>query len=273
MKKCFIFLCCIFGLSLTLKATELCLLEMPIHGTNVVFVALGFDSQFKSFIEKNNISIDEAENLLISYINKKPNQIDDSTYNPVSVLADFSKISNSDKVIDYIDTIIKSNRSNLYDAAMTAFLYACPYSVNTLNEIEKYIKLNDNSSVYRRNRIFVRLSFAIDVEDTLSVETKFTIIKLMLKYLTFDLHNWVYLDKTLLEKIPSYRYSIERRSMIQHIQSNFDSLTNWQKNEFNQILNDFNKLIPESKLNSLTDEVIRKEIENYKCTKYEELEI
>lgn len=272
MKKKLIFLCCTFALTLTLNAT-INIVRIPIQGTNIIFKAPDFATEFKSFITKNNISIVEAEDLLISYINQKPNQIDDSTYNPVSVLADFSKISNSDKVIDYIDTIIKSNRSNLYDAAMTAFLYACPYSVNTLNEIEKYIKLNDNSSVYRRNRIFVRLSFAIDVEDTLSVETKFTIIKLMLKYLTFDLHNWVYLDKTLLEKIPSYRYSIQRKNMIEYIQSKEANLTEWHKGELSKILENFNLAIKEKPLIDLSDEIIREEIKTYKCTKYEVWEI
>ena len=77
MKKKLIFLCCTFALTLTLNAT-INIVQIPIQGTNIIFKAPDFATEFKSFITKNNISIVEAEDLLISYINQKPNNITES---------------------------------------------------------------------------------------------------------------------------------------------------------------------------------------------------
>ena len=77
MKKKLIFLCCTFALTLTLNAT-INIVRIPIQGTNIIFKAPDFATELKSFITENNISIVEAEDILISYINQKPNNITES---------------------------------------------------------------------------------------------------------------------------------------------------------------------------------------------------
>ena len=262
MKKKLIFLCCTFALTLTLNAT-INIVRIPIQGTNIIFKAPDFATELKSFITKNNISIVEAEDLLISYINQKPNNITESSYNPITVLAQLPKISQSNKVEQYLDTIIKSEKKDLYSSAINAFFQIFPYEPKTLTKIEEYIKLNDETSYIRRSEFYDKFSYAIDRNETLSVDVKFEMIKLMLKYLSSDLYNWRFLDQELCEKIPSYRYSIQRKNMIEYIQTNETSLNEWQKGELTKILDAFNSAIKEKSLINLTDEIIKEEINAY----------
>ena len=205
----------------------------------------------------------EAEDLLISYINQKPNNIIESSYNPITVLAQLPKISQSNKVEQHLETIIKSEKKDLYSSAINAFFQIYPYEPKTLTKIEEYIKLNDETSYIRRSEFYNKFSYAIDRNETLSVDVKFEMIKLMLKYLSSDLYNWRFLDQELCEKIPSYRHSIQRKNMIEYIQTNETSLNEWQKGELTKILDAFNSAIKEKSLINLTDEIIKEEINAY----------
>jgi hypothetical protein len=262
MKKCLIILTGILISSITLKAS-IKLIEIPIRGTNVVFSAPNFVQELNTYIISYDIPIEEIEDLLISYINQKPNNITESSYNPITVLAQLPKISQSNKVEQHLDTIIKSEKKDLYSSAINAFFQIYPYEPKTLTKIEEYIKLNDETSYIRRSEFYNKFSYAIDRNETLSVDVKFEMIKLMLKYLSSDLYNWRFLDQELCEKIPSYRHSIQRKNMIEYIQSNETSLNEWQKGELTKILDAFNSAIKEKSLINLTDEIIKEEINAY----------
>ena len=131
---------------------------------------------------------------------------------------------------------------------------------NITDKIEEYIKLNDETSYIRRSEFYNKFSYAIDRNETLSVDIKFEMIKLMLKYLSSDLFNWRFLDQELCEKIPSYRHSIQRKNMIEYIQTNETSLNEWQKGELTKIFDAFNSAIKENESKtyfSVKNDVIR----------------
>jgi hypothetical protein len=262
MKKCLIILTGILISSITLKAS-IKLIKIPIRGTNVVFNAPNFVQELNTYIISYDIPIEEIEDILIAYINQKPENVSDEIYYPKEVLQRVSRFSQSDKIVLFLDSIIKSNKSNFYYRSINAFLYTSPFSLDNLVKIEEYIKLNDETSYIRRSEFYNKFSYAIDRNETLSVDVKFEMIKLMLKYLSSDLYNWRFLDQELCEKIPSYRYSIQRKNMIEYVQSNETSLNEWQKGELTKILDAFNSAIKEKSLINLTDEIITEEINAY----------
>jgi hypothetical protein len=101
----------------------------------------------------------------------------------------------------------------------------------------------------------------MDFEENIS-NNDLKIIKLMLKYLKKDLHNWVYLDNALSNKIPSYRHSLQRRDLIEYLEMNLTSLSNVNQNKYNQIKLEINSSPNESYID-LTDEIIENDLENY----------
>lgn len=237
------------------------LIEIPIKETNAVIVAKNFVSEYKILITQNNMSIEVAEDLLISYINEKPNGIPESMYLPKLVLSNISKISASKRVEDYIDSVIKSDKQDLYSAAIESYFRIFSYTEESLRKIEEYILINDNTSIQRRAAFYVFWSKTMDFEENIS-NNDLKIIKLMLKYLKKDLHNWVYLDNALSNKIPSYRHSLQRRDLIEYLEMNLTSLSNVNQNKYNQIKLEINSSPNESYID-LTDEIIENDLENY----------
>lgn len=260
MKKCLIILTGILISSITLKAS-IKLIEIPIKETNAVIVAKNFVSEYKILITQNNMSIEVAEDLLISYINEKPSGIPESMYLPKLVLSNISKISASKRVEDYIDSVIKSDKQDLYSAAIESYFRIFSYTEELLRKIEEYILINDNTSIQRRAAFYVFWSKTMDFEENIS-NNDLQIIKLMLKYLKKDLHNWVYLDNALSNKIPSYRHSLQRRDLIEYLEMNLTSLSNVNQNKYNQIKLEINSSPNESYID-LTDEIIENDLENY----------
>ncbi len=237
------------------------LIEIPIKETNAVIVAKNFVSEYKILITQNNMSIEVAEDLLISYINEKPSGIPESMYLPKLVLSNISKISASKRVEDYIDSVIKSDKQDLYSAAIESYFRIFLYTEESLRKIEEYILINDNTSIQRRAAFYVFWSKTMDFEENISNDD-LKIIKLMLKYLKKDLHNWVYLDNALSNKIPSYRHSLQRRDLIEYLEMNLTSLSNVNQNKYNQIKLEINSSPNESYID-LTDEIIENDLENY----------
>ena len=237
------------------------LIEIPIKETNAVIVAKNFVSEYKILITQNNMSIEVAEDLLISYINEKPSGIPESMYLPKLVLSNISKISVSKRVEDYIDSVIKSDKQDLYSAAIESYFRIFLYTEESLRKIEEYILINDNTSIQRRAAFYVFWSKTMDFEENISNDD-LKIIKLMLKYLKKDLHNWVYLDNALSNKIPSYRHSLQRRDLIEYLEMNLTSLSNVNQNKYNQIKLEINSSPNESYID-LTDEIIENDLENY----------
>lgn len=272
MKKSLIILFVIFAFSLVF-GTSYAVIELQTKYGELVLRGNQAELDSKKFMEKHNVSIHEFEDILISNITNSTETLKNLHDSQGMAIFALAKISQSDRVINVIDSVIKSPNVELYFDAINAFFYINLYSTKTLKKIEEYIKLTDKTSDYRRTRFYVSLSYAIETNDTLSVEMKFQIIKLMLKYLTYDLHNWHMLDRDFCEKIPSYRHSIQRKNMIEYIQSKEANLTEWYKGELSKINEDFNIAIKENPLIDLSDEIIREEIKTYKCTKYEVWEI
>jgi hypothetical protein len=237
------------------------LIEIPIKETNAVIVAKNFVSEYKILITQNNMSIEVAEDLLISYINEKPSGIPESMYLPKLVLSNISKISASKRVEDYIDSVIKSDKQDLYSAAIESYFRIFSYTEESLRKIEEYILINDNTSIQRRAAFYVFWSKTMDFEENI-FNNDLKIIKLMLKYLKKDLHNWVYLDNALSNKIPSYRHSLQRRDLIEYLEMNLTSLSNVNQNKYNQIKLEINSSPNESYID-LTDEIIENDLENY----------
>jgi hypothetical protein len=237
------------------------LIEIPIKETNAVIVAKNFVSEYKILIAQNNMSIEVAEDLLISYINEKPSGIPESMYLPKLVLSNISKISASKRVEDYIDSVIKSDKQDLYSAAIESYFRIFSYTEESLRKIEEYILINDNTSIQRRAAFYVFWSKTMDFEENI-FNNDLKIIKLMLKYLKKDLHNWVYLDNALSNKIPSYRHSLQRRDLIEYLEMNLTSLSNVNQNKYNQIKLEINSSPNESYID-LTDEIIENDLENY----------
>ena len=237
------------------------LIEIPIEETNAVIVAKNFVSEYKILITQNNMCIEVAEDLLISYINEKPSGIPESMYLPKLVLSNISKISASKRVEDYIDSVIKSDKQDLYSAAIESYFRIFSYTEESLRKIEEYILINDNTSIQRRAAFYVFWSKTMDFEENIS-NNDLKIIKLMLKYLKKDLHNWVYLDNVLSNKIPSYRHSLQRRDLIEYLEMNLTSLSNVNQNKYNQIKLEINSSPNESYID-LTDEIIENDLENY----------
>lgn len=237
------------------------LIEIPIKETNAVIVAKNFVSEYKILITQNNMSIEVAEDLLISYINEKPSGIPESMYLPKLVLSNISKISASKRVEDYIDSVIKSDKQDLYSAAIESYFRIFSYTEESLRKIEEYILINDNTSIQRRAAFYVFWSKTMDFEENIS-NNYLKIIKLMLKYLKKDMHNWVYLDNALSNKIPSYRHSLQRRDLIEYLEMNLTSLSNANQNKYNQIKLEINSSPNESYID-LTDEIIENDLENY----------
>lgn len=272
MKEKIITLWCLLIVTLPLKA------EYDVFGLETKygdFILYGdsIASSAKKIMEKHNVTTNEFEDILISFINNPTNSIKAYQCSSSDILGVITEVSQSEKVIDYIDSIIKSEKIDLYWKAINEYKKIFPYSIETLSKMESYIQINDKTSCKRRCEIFIDISKAIETDDSLSADIRIQIIKIMLKYLTYDLSNWVYLDKTLCEKIPSYRHSIQRKNMIEYIQSKEANLTEWYKGELSKILEDFNLAIKEKPLIDISDEIIREEIKTYKCTKYEEWEI
>jgi hypothetical protein len=272
MKKSLIILVVIFAFTLVF-GTSYAVIELQTKYGELVLRGNQVELDSKKFMEKHNILAHEFEDILIPHITNTTKSLKNLHDSQAMAILALAKISQSDRVINVIDSVIKSPNVELYFDAINAFFYINLYSTKTLTKIEEYIKLTDKSSDYRRTRFYVRFSYAIDTDDTLSVDIKFQIIKLMLKYLTYDLSNWKFLDEELCEKIPSYRHSIQRKNMIEYIQSKEANLTEWYRGELSKILEDFNLAIKEKPLIDLSDEIIREEIKTYKCTKYEVWEI
>jgi hypothetical protein len=224
-------------------------------------------SMTTKFIEQNNVPVNELEDILIAYINEGTNSLQKYEYSQSFALGVLVDISKSQKVHNYVDAILKSKKTDLYYSAYNAFLVIKPYSVSSFENIENYIKLEDETSSWRRTVFYIDFSHEIDANETLSVDIKFNMVRLMLKYLTYDLHNWQFLDQELCDKIPSYRHSLQRKNMIEYVDSKKENLADWERTELIRVNGEFNKAIQESPIIELTDEILMKEIKVFKTKK------
>ena len=210
---------------------------------------------------------------MIAYINEGTNSLANYQYSQSMAFDVLSDISKSEKVQNYVDSILKSKKVELYSSAYNSFFKITPYSSSSLESVENYIKIIDETSNQRRNILYIDFLYQIDMNHTLSLDIKFKIVKLMLKYLKSDLHNWILLDQELCKKLPSYSHSIQRRNMILIIREGYSNLTERQKKELERISDDFEKAISTNQLIDITDEIINEEIKNYQPQKYVEWEI
>ncbi|MBQ2281364.1 MAG: hypothetical protein II332_01180 [Kiritimatiellae bacterium] len=252
---------------LTLKASFASIGIQTKYGDFIIHGGRSKMSMTTEFIEQKNVPVNELEDILIAYINEGTNSLQKYEYSQRFALGVLVDISKSEKVQNYVDSILKSKKTDLYYSAYNAFLKIKPYSVSSFENIENYIKINDENSNSRRSIFYVDFSHEIDANETLSVDIKFNMVKLMLKYLTYDLHNWQYLDQVLCDKIPSYRHSLQRKNMIEYVDSKKENLADWERTELIRVNGEFNKAIQESPIIELTDEILMKEIKVFKTKK------
>ena len=252
---------------LTLKASFASIGIQTKYGDLIIHGGDASMSMTTKFIEQNNVPVNELEDILIAYINEGTNSLQKYEYSQSFALGVLVDISKSEKVQNYVDSILKSKKTDLYYSAYNAFLKIKPYSVSSFENIENYIKINDENSNSRRSIFYVDFSHEIDANETLSVDIKFNMVRLMLKYLTYDLHNWQFLDQELCDKIPSYRHSLQRKNMIEYIDSKKENLADWERTELIRVKDEFNKAIQESPIIELTDEILMKEIKVFKTKK------
>lgn len=252
---------------LTLKASFASIGIQTKYGDFIIHGGRSKMSMTTEFIEQKNVPVNELEDILIAYINEGTNSLQKYEYSQRFALGVLVDISKSEKVQNYVDSILKSKKTDLYYSAYNAFLKIKPYSVSSFEDIENYIKINDENSNIRRSIFYVDFSHEIDANETLSVDIKFNMVRLMLKYLTYDLHNWQYLDQVLCDKIPSYRHSLQRKNMIEYIDSKKENLADWERAELIRVNGEFNKAIQESPMIELTDEILMKEIKVFKTKK------
>lgn len=268
MKK-IIFIMCFFVFSITFAVSQYAQIGIRTkYGDLILRGGSDVILESKKFIEKHNISTQEFGDILITYINSPTNSIERYQYSPGFAVGVLIGVVNNEDLTKTVDLIITSDKTNLYVDVINAITKRFSYSHKTLDILEKYLQVEDKNSNFRRRRIYVNFSQALDMlYETLSVDIKFNMVRLMLKYLTYDLHNWQYLDQVLCDKIPSYRHSLQRKNMIEYVDSKKENLADWERTELIRIKDEFNKAIQESPIIELTDEILMEEIKIFKTKK------
>ena len=120
MKKSLIILFVIFAFSLVF-GTSYAVIELQTKYGELVLRGNQVELDSKKFMEKHNVSIHEFEDILISNITNSTETLKNLHDSQAMAIFALAKISQSDRVINVIDSVIKSPNIELYFDAINAF--------------------------------------------------------------------------------------------------------------------------------------------------------
>ena len=217
-----------------------------------------------SFVETNNITTNEIEQILITYINYSANSTNQIGYSSVMALSVLAETSKSDNVKNYIGSIIESDKSYLYFTAINEFLKIQSFSDSAFLKVVEYIEISDEFTSKRQHEIFLYFSLKLEQDNELSLQAKLNMVKIMINIINIKQETFFFIDTELCDKIPSYRISVQRKKFIDLVSQKMINSIDGNSNKLQQIIQDFNNSLEGRQMINLIDEIIKEEIRNYK---------